>query len=358
MIATHHTTQLKLAMTTLALATTFGVPALAQQACSDDDLVNQGYAQVDQHRLEEALAVFRQAWERCHQPRAQAQVALTEAQLGMWVEAAQHLESALRATGDAWIQQRRPRLEQQRDTVLAHVGRVRIRGNVDGADVRVNGTSIGTLPMTEPVWVLSGDATIEVRAAAHVPQSRRVVIGANGLTQETFTLAPAAAGADTTLSHDAAPSTSAAGTATPPQAGAASDRTAAQGGPFIGLGVGAAVLAAGGLVMGLAAWRVGTGAAESYNNPINACLGTSAIAETSSICADARATAGSMGTLEVTGLVAAGVFGAASAVLFGLGAGGGSRGRNGVSGNVQDHRSRSTGRCVFGPWSAACQYQF
>lgn len=137
-----------------------------------DVLLEEGVQLREAGRDEEALRVFRRAWEMWPSPRTQAQLALACQAVGRWVEAAEHLSAALAATSDPWIARTRRPLEDALALVVARVGRLEIAGTVPDAEVRVGGR-LAIFREGRPVFVEPGSSEIEVRAPGFV----RVTLG-------------------------------------------------------------------------------------------------------------------------------------------------------------------------------------
>jgi tetratricopeptide (TPR) repeat protein len=172
----------------LLLATT--APALAADAPSEADLVKQGVAERERGRDQAALELFRQAFERYHTPRAEAQMGLACQALGRWGEADQHLRAALATGNDSWISNNRQALEQALAVIGQHVGILDVISNVPGTEVLIDGRLIGALPLRAPLRLSAGTAVIQVRAEGYAHVQRPVTVTAGQLTRETFDLVP------------------------------------------------------------------------------------------------------------------------------------------------------------------------
>jgi hypothetical protein len=136
----------------------------------------------------EALAEFRAAWEASHEARARAQMGLAEQSLGRWLEAEAHLDEALAAVGDPWIERYRAALEGARRAIAEHLGSLDVRCDAPGAEVRIAGRATETLPMARPARVLAGEVTLEVSAPSHRPLTRSVTVTPGEVTREAITL--------------------------------------------------------------------------------------------------------------------------------------------------------------------------
>lgn len=151
-------------------------------------LVHQGVELRRERRDREALEVFERAWEVSHAPRVMAQIGFAELALGRWVDAEAHLAEAHSAATDPWITEHRALLEEAMREVGRHMGGLDVRGNVAGAEVRVEGRRVGALPFARPVRVAAGTTTLEVGAPGYLPVRRRIGVAPGSLTRETVSL--------------------------------------------------------------------------------------------------------------------------------------------------------------------------
>ncbi len=133
-----------------------------------------------------ALAEFQRALGRSGEPRVLAQLALAEQALGRWLDADRHLRAALLSSHDPWIVRNRSSLRQAEEQLEAHLGRLRVAGAVEGAEVYANDERVATLPMAEPARVAAGTNVVEVRAPGYVAMTRRVQVEPGQESRETF----------------------------------------------------------------------------------------------------------------------------------------------------------------------------
>lgn len=165
----------------------FATVAAAQEA-PDERLIQRGLEARREGRDEEALGLFRQAYTLRATPRALAQIGLAEQALGRWVEADEDLRRALSFGDDVWIQEAGPVLERSLQQIEPHIGRLEVVGNVTGAEVRVNGRVVGTLPLSSPVPLPVGEAIVQVVAEGYYPIARRAIVTAEGIAHENVEL--------------------------------------------------------------------------------------------------------------------------------------------------------------------------
>jgi hypothetical protein len=145
-----------------------------------------------QHRDVEARDLFRALYERSHAARALAWQAGAEGALGDWVNAEQHLATALEDTADPWVNQLRAELTADLAGFRQHVGRLEILSNTPGAEVWLAGERVATLPLQRPLTVRSGPVAVEVRATGYVMEVHTVNVqpGLDSLARETVNLTP------------------------------------------------------------------------------------------------------------------------------------------------------------------------
>jgi len=108
---------------------------------------------------------------------------------GRWVEAEGWLSDAL-ASDDAWVRRRRGVLDDALAEARRHLGRVLVTGGPVGAEVRVAGRRLGTLPMQGSARVSAGLVEIEVRAEGHSPWRQMVEIVPGISWERQVTLEP------------------------------------------------------------------------------------------------------------------------------------------------------------------------
>lgn len=146
-----------------------------------------------------ALKLFQQAYELNKTAKALAQMGLAEQALGRWGAADKHLRQALETGGtDPWIKKNRAAIGTSLDTIAGHVGQLDVMGQPAGADVRVDGESVGQLPLGHPITVTAGGVAVEVSARGYLPILRSTAVSVGKLTRELFNLQPVAPVGDQT----------------------------------------------------------------------------------------------------------------------------------------------------------------
>lgn len=169
-----------------------------------EKLIRNGVELRRRHDDEAAAREFQKAYDLVHSPRAAGQLGLAEQALGRWEDAERHLIEAIRAADDPWVTKNRAALDLSMNTILAHLGRVEVIGDPEGAEVSVNARPVGKLPLAEPVHVSAGQVDIEMHAPGYLPVQRTVSIVGGQYQRVVIRLAKEAAPADQTK-----PSTSA-----------------------------------------------------------------------------------------------------------------------------------------------------
>jgi hypothetical protein len=157
----------------LALASSAG-PRPAQAATTEaDDLVNRAVELRRSGDDEGALSLLLRAYALDHPPRATGQLGLCEQALGRWADAEAYLTEALKAEKDPWVEKNRPTLEDSLAFVKSHVARIEIEGEPVGAEVWVNGSLVGKLPLAAPVHVAAGEEVeVELRSPGFLRETK------------------------------------------------------------------------------------------------------------------------------------------------------------------------------------------
>jgi len=123
--------------------------------------------------------------------RLMLQVTAAAQATGRWLVANEYLRKAAAFKNDPYYLRNRVAVKNVEDAVAQHVGQFRVIGEPSGAEVRLSGNVLGTLPMTEPVPVELGSYTLEVSKPGYYPLRRDVSLIAGGaLNQEVVELKP------------------------------------------------------------------------------------------------------------------------------------------------------------------------
>lgn len=304
----------------LSIATAASTAGAQSNPC--DAPIHQGVELRRQRRDAEALAVFRAAMTACREPRLRVQMARAEQAMGQWVPSARDLREALAASGDPWVEERRPRLLEELRAIEQHVGGVIVAGGVPGSEVLIDGERVGELPMTRAAPVVVGTVRLEVRHAGYYAISRAVTVEAGRDVQESVEMRPMIAetpAAAPPVAPAAAPAVAAPAAVVPstreparaPVEPQSSRRVWAFG---LGIGAGAA------LVTGVVALAVREGQASSFNNN-PACFEYQGNAFGGGDCERAQAAVDTTTALAIGSFVVGGVAAGASIALLVMGPG-------------------------------------
>ena len=173
-------------------------PAPAPQPATDatvepvdvESLLRQGIALRQADQDSRALEVFRAAFSRAPTSmRIRAHLGTTYQALGQWVLADRHLRVALRHADDPYVARHRVELAAALEYVDDRLGQAQITGTPSGADVRLGGAYIGSLPL-ESVVFPAGSYVLEIRMNGYYTVVRPVTIEARGFLRETVELLP------------------------------------------------------------------------------------------------------------------------------------------------------------------------
>jgi hypothetical protein len=167
------------------LAALVGAPSLARADESPAEaLLQRGVALRRERRDAEALAVFREAYAKAPSAKALGQIGLAEQALALWLPAEDDLARALADAGDAWIVEHAEGLRSALAKVRAHLARLEVESNVDGAEVWIDGQRVAKLPLSQPLRVLAGHVALEVRAPGYAPMQRDLDVPADSFQRE------------------------------------------------------------------------------------------------------------------------------------------------------------------------------
>jgi hypothetical protein len=175
-------------------ATLFGLVLWPCRASAEpstaEALVDRGLTLREMNRDEEALPLFRRAYELAPTPRLLAQLALAEQAAGAWVAAETHLQSAMAARDDPWIERNRVYLERALARVGEELGWLEIQTTAPDAELWVDGQRVSALPLSSALRLTAGLVMVEVRAPGYEPAFRRISVNAGERARETITLVP------------------------------------------------------------------------------------------------------------------------------------------------------------------------
>ena len=141
-----------------------------------DELFEQSATAYDAGRFAEALAKLEQAWGLKRTHDIAGNLGVVELKLGKYPEAATHLAWALQHFPPTESDQARQGFQKEADKARAQSGTLRIHVSVAGADVSVNGRSVGTSPLTEDVYIAPGSANVVARRDGYIMVEQAVAV--------------------------------------------------------------------------------------------------------------------------------------------------------------------------------------
>jgi hypothetical protein len=128
---------------------------------ASEELIARGVdARLHEHH-DEALELFRKAHALSPSARTFAQMGLAELSLHRWLDAEDHLATALQRHDVPWVEDLRVRdvLEKALEKARAHIGTLVVVG-MPGTEILVDGRPVGTLPLAKPLRLAAGKARV------------------------------------------------------------------------------------------------------------------------------------------------------------------------------------------------------
>ncbi|MGK4004217.1 PEGA domain-containing protein [Sorangium sp. So ce1036] len=141
-------------------------------------------------KLDAAYEAYRTAWSLKQSYDIAANLANTELQRGMKIEAAEHLAFCLRSYPATGSSAQHEQIRAQFRAVRKEVGSIVVRANVDGAEVFFDGKSIGRTPFRHEVFVQPGTIVVEARLAGHEPARVTLDVPAGATNTASLALLP------------------------------------------------------------------------------------------------------------------------------------------------------------------------
>ncbi|MRG96388.1 PEGA domain-containing protein [Polyangium spumosum] len=165
-------------------------PAASDVATRVQKLYVDGAFWADKGQYEKARALFEEAFKLDARPQIAANLGNAELEVGKPREAAEHFDYFFREDKTATPAERAA-IEDLQKKALAKIGTLRVTVDVPGAEVFVDGRSVGKAPLASPIYVDPGNYTIEAKAPGHVPASRLTAVAAGAQLPIDFKLAAA-----------------------------------------------------------------------------------------------------------------------------------------------------------------------
>jgi PEGA domain-containing protein len=311
-----------------ALLLAFAGRANAGSEAESEALIRQALQWRAQNKPDRALPLLEQAYRTARTPRTAAHLGLVQLELGNFAAAERYLTEGLASPDHPWITKNRNTLEQQLANARTNIGELAVAGSPAGAEIWVNGSRVGQLPLATPLRLNQGRTEVQVRAPGHLTATETVTIAAGKREQRTFALAvepgvartPAYAGAvepppfvPSSPAATPAPAVTVEATPADPESRRRTMRTAAwvTGGAAVGA-----------LLFGtIEAFKVGS-ARDAFNNHMGTIGGISGkdcgtgFLEQSPACKPLKDDYDRAHTLTIVGFAAAGALAAGASVLY------------------------------------------
>lgn len=174
------------AATFTSATTCFTQGVFAQVPVPDDaakakaaELKKQGDALMDALKYLDALNAYDQAYALSHDPAIRYNRGRAYQALGRFPEALEELE-AFQAEGSAELKAKVPKLVELIADVRLHIAKLELKCNVDGARVLVRDKVVGTTPITQPLALSVGPATLEITVEGYFPFKQSLTLPAGG----------------------------------------------------------------------------------------------------------------------------------------------------------------------------------
>jgi hypothetical protein len=152
-----------------------------------DELFKQGKNAYTAGKLQEAHDAYLRAWQLKRSHDIASNLGNTELQLGLKRDAAEHLAYCVRNFPPTVDETKRQNTMRKFEAARADVGALSIKTNVRGAEVFVDGKSVGIAPLEAEIYADPGERVVEARLPEHEPAIVKVQVvkaGASGPAQE------------------------------------------------------------------------------------------------------------------------------------------------------------------------------
>lgn len=189
----------RLAMASVVVATsatclTWSHAGLAQtsaQATAADHF-ERGIELYQEGSLDAALVEFERAYESIPDYRVLYNIAQVQTQRGEYVEAIVLFEKYLSEGGADIAPERKTEVELDLGKLNGRVARLWVESNADGAELVINGKSVGLLPLNQPVLINSGVCDIRITKAGFEPRHHQVKVAGGEKPRVSLPLTPLA----------------------------------------------------------------------------------------------------------------------------------------------------------------------
>jgi hypothetical protein len=157
------------------------------------DHFSEGESLFRHRKYAEALAEYQQALELSASPSLRYNIGLCQYRLDSPLEARRQFVQYLADMPPALLtEERRQEVQRYLGMIDGSLGLLEVQIPVEGAAVSVDGTVVGTAPLSAPVAVLPGDHEVSAEAEGYAPLSMPVSVQAGGRLSLQLVLIPQA----------------------------------------------------------------------------------------------------------------------------------------------------------------------
>lgn len=149
-------------------------------------LVDEGVALQASGNFPGAIEKYQQAQAIQPSPRGAGQLGLAEDAVGDVARAQEHITEALAQKRDPWVRENRRKLQATLTRIEKQIGEITVSGTPDGAEVFVNGRSVGRMPFAGPVKVASGSLMIRAEHEGYDLWEQTVSLVPHGVAPVTI----------------------------------------------------------------------------------------------------------------------------------------------------------------------------
>lgn len=148
-----------------------------------DELYRQGNEAYKQNRLKDAYGFYKEAWALKKSYDIAGNLGAVELAINLPRDAAEHLLHSLRQFPANGKPEARDKTRQRLEEALKQIGTLTIKANVDGADVLIDGKSVGKAPLDQELFVDPGTRKIEAKMDGYEPVRQQLQV-AKGSTHQ------------------------------------------------------------------------------------------------------------------------------------------------------------------------------
>ena len=153
-----------------------------------DELYRQGNEAYKLNRLKDAYSFYRDAWNLKKSYDIAGNLGAVELAINMPRDAAEHLLHSLRQFPANGKPEARDKTRQRFDEAVKQIGTLVIKVNVDGADILIDGKSVGKAPLEQEVFVDPGGRRIEAKFEGYEPAYQVLQVGKSSTHQVSLKL--------------------------------------------------------------------------------------------------------------------------------------------------------------------------